>query len=105
MTFGERFKQALEHKDFTQKQFAEKMHVNESAISDYVNDRRYPNIQLVKEFAIELDISLDFLLDHAPRSEKVALSSEEYDLINKFRSLSEDNRDLFCKLIEALSQK
>ena len=105
MTFGERFKLALEQKDFTQKQFAKKMHVSESSISDYVNNRRYPNIQLVKEFATELDISLDLLLDYLPKSGKVVLSSDENEIILKLRSLPKEQQNLIFELIEILSQK
>ena len=103
MTFGEKFKQTLEQRNISQKQFAIKMKISESAVSDYVNYRRLPNILLVREFAKALDVSVDFLLDY--ESEDVALSPEENEIIKKFRSLTSEQQKTIKSLIETLSQK
>ena len=103
MTFGEKFKQTLEQRNISQKQFAIKMKISESAVSDYVNYRRLPNILLVREFAKALDVSVDFLLNS--ESEDVALSPEENEIIKKFRSLTSEQQKTIKSLIETLSQK
>ena len=105
MTFGERFKQTLEQREITQKQFALKMNVSESAISDYVNDRRHPNILLVRDFAKELGVSIDYLLDYHPDSKKVDLSSDEAAMIKALRTFPKEQQDSVKKLVEILSQK
>lgn len=64
------------------------MKISESAVNDYVNYRRLPNILLVREFAKALDVSVDFLPDY--ESEDVALSPEENEIIKKFRSLTSE---------------
>ena len=103
MTFGEKFKQTLEQRNISQKQFAIRMRISESAVSDYVNYRRLPNILLVREFAKALDVSVDFLLDY--ESENVALSPEENEIIKKFRSLTSEQQKMIKYLIDTLSQK
>ena len=103
MTFGEKFKQTLEQRNISQKQFAIKMKISESAVSDYVNYRRLPNILLVREFAKALDVSVDFLLDY--ESEDIALSPEENEIIKQFRSLTKEQQKMIKYLIETLSQK
>ena len=105
MTFGEKFKQTLDQREITQKRFAMKMNVSESAISDYVNDRRQPNILLVREFAKELGVSVDYLLDYVPRSEKVALSPDEETMLTMYRALPKEQQSSLISLLEILSQK
>lgn len=104
MAFGERLKQALEQKDITQKKFAIKMNVSESAISDYVNNRRLPNIILIEDFAKELGVSVDYLLDYHPNPDSVALSPDEAELIKALRTLPKDKRDVLVTLIEMLAE-
>lgn len=105
MTFGERLKEVLEQKEISQKKFAIKLNVSESAISDYVNDRRLPNILLVKDFAKELGVSADYLLDFQPDPEGLALSPKEAALITTLRGLPENKRDIIFSLIETLNEK
>ena len=105
MAFGERFKQALDQKDFTQKQFAIKMNISESAVSDYVNNRRLPNILLICDFAQELGVSVDYLLDYQPIPNNPVLSPTEAELIKVLRVLPKEKQDVIVKLIEMLSEK
>lgn len=105
MTFGERFKEVLEQKEISQKSFAIKMNVSESAISDYVNDRRLPNALLIRDFARELGVSVDYLLDYQPSSETVAVSPKEAALLKKLRKLPKGKREMVTSLVEMLSEK
>lgn len=105
MTFGERLKETLEQRDITQKSFAVKLNVSESAISDYVNNRRLPNLLLIVDFAKELDVSIDYLLDYHPDPNSVALSPAETELIRVLRTLPKDKLDALVSLIETLAEK
>lgn len=105
MTFGERLKEVLAQKDFTQKKFAAKLNISESAISDYVNNRRLPNIILICDFAKELGVSVDYLLDYQPHSDSVTLSPAESELIKALRTLPKEKRAVLVSLIEMLSEK
>lgn len=105
MTFGERFKQVLEQREISQKSFAKKLNVSESAISDYVNDRRTPNLLLVRDFARELGVSVDYLLDYQPNSENVSISLKEAAFLKKLRALPKEKQALVVSLVETLSEK
>jgi transcriptional regulator with XRE-family HTH domain len=67
-TFGERFKQLRLIKNYTQEElvndFNKKYHYNlgKSAISQYENDKRIPEINVLINFANYFDVSIDFLL-------------------------------------------
>lgn len=105
MTFGERLKEVLEQKEISQKKFAIKLNVSESAISDYVNDRRLPNVLLIKDFARELGVSVDYLLDYQSDPDSVAVSPQETALIKKLRTLPKEKQDLIISLIKLLGEK
>ena len=103
MTFGEKFKQTLDQREITQKQFALKMHVSESAISDYVNNRSMPNILLARDFAKELGVSVDYLLDYQPDPKSLAISPEEASMLKEYRSLPDEQQKLIKYLIDTFS--
>ena len=105
MAFGERLKGILEQKEISQKKFALKLNVSESAISDYVNNRRLPNILLVKDFARELNVSVEYLLEFQANPEAVTVSPQETELIKTLRKLPREKRDVIFSLIEMLAEK
>lgn len=105
MAFGERLKQALEQKDISQKKFAIKMKISESAVSDYVNNRRLPNIILIEDFAKELGVSVDYLLDYHPNPDSPALSPDEAELVKTLRTLPKDKRNALISLINTFAEK
>lgn len=104
MTFGDRLREILEQKEIMQKKFAARLNISESAISDYVNDRRLPNILLVNDMAKELGVSVDYLLGYQPAPESVAVSPREVGLIQKFRALPKEKQDIMISLMEMLSE-
>ena len=75
------------------------------AVSDYVNNRRLPNILLICDFAQELGVSVDYLLDYQPIPNNPVLSPTEAELIKVLRVLPKEKRDVIVKLIEMLSEK
>lgn len=105
MTFGQRFKQVLEQREISQKSFAKRLNISESAISDYVNDRRTPNLLPVRDFAKYLGVSVDYLLDYQPNSENVSVSPKEAAFLKKLRALPKEKQALVVSLVDALSEK
>lgn len=71
-TFGERFKELRLKKDFTQHELVEdfnqkfKYNITKSAISQYENNKRLPEINLLIDLAKYFEASTDYLLcnDH-----------------------------------------
>ena len=105
MTFGDKLREILDKKEMQQKEFARIMNITPASLNGYVTNRRLPNILLVKEFAKALGVSVDYLLDYVPKSEKVALSPDEVDMLEAFRSLHDEQQKMIKYLIETLSQK
>jgi|GEM_PF-1179628 len=90
-TFGDRFKQLRLEKGLTQNDIATVFYLKNSHISKYENNVHMPEIPLLQRFADFFDVSTDYLLcridtKHIPPG----LTSLEYNLINKFRTLDND---------------
>lgn len=83
-TFGTKFRKLRLLKNLTQEQlvndFNKKFHysLTKSAISQYENNKRYPEITALVDFAKYFEISLDFLLSEG----KVKNKSLEEDVSN-----------------------
>ena len=105
MTFGDKLREILDKKEMQQKEFAKIMNITPASLNGYVTNRRLPNILLVKEFAKELGVSVDYLLDYQPNQESVFLSSSEEAMLTTFRDLPDDRKKIVRALIEMLSQK
>lgn len=61
-TIGDRLKYSLEIRKLTQKEFAQRINVTESAISRYINDERVPRADTLVSICRELGVSADWLL-------------------------------------------
>ncbi|EGT2198689.1 TPA: XRE family transcriptional regulator [Clostridioides difficile] len=67
-TFGERFKQLREEKKLTQDELVSKFNkvyftsFNKSTISQYENNKRKPEINVLENWADFFDVSIDYLL-------------------------------------------
>lgn len=62
MTIGERLKKVLDEKGMMQKELAEKIGVNEMAISRYIHGGRIVSVSILIEICKELNVSADYLL-------------------------------------------
>lgn len=50
-------------KHLTQEELAQKLNVTRQAISNWENDKNYPNVEILKNIAEELDLRLSDVLD------------------------------------------
>lgn len=62
--FGRKLKNLREQAGLTQEELAKKFNLLKSSISMYENNIRFPNIELIKDFAVYFNVSIDYLLDH-----------------------------------------
>ena len=95
----EYLKLALKARGITQRELGERIGCSESAISQYVNDRRSPDYETLLKMAEELDTSVEFLLrgsEHAP-----IINSNVIDL----SELSEDQRTLIKAILRLNPQQ
>lgn len=103
MNFGDKLREILEQKEIKQKDFAHRMNISTGSISDYVTNRRLPNLLLVRDFAKELGVSVDYLLDYQPHPDSLAVSPAETALLKELRALPEEKRELVFSLVKMLS--
>lgn len=61
MEFGERLLLVLKEKEITQRELAEKININETALSRYVNCARKPRMDILVNIARALNVSVEYL--------------------------------------------
>lgn len=94
MTFGERLRKLRKEKGLTLADLEDRFNRGRTAFSNYENNYRKPNMNLVKELADFFEVSVDYLLG---REEKVKEKAEKIELIsirnfaNGQALLNEDN--------------
>lgn len=61
-TFGKRLEFLLDLKDIQKKQLAEALNVSPTAVSNYINDKRKPDLNILAKIADFLNVDANFLL-------------------------------------------
>ena len=61
MEFGERLLLVLKERTTTQRELAEKININETALSRYVNGSRKPRMDILVNIARALNVSVEYL--------------------------------------------
>lgn len=61
-TFGKRLKGLRKHHDLTQKNLATKLGIGQTTIANYENDSRFPNHDILNQFANFFNVSIDYLV-------------------------------------------
>ena len=61
MEFGERLLLVLKERAITQRELAEKININETALSRYVNGSRKPRMDILVNIARALNVSVEYL--------------------------------------------
>lgn len=114
-SLGERIKQVIKDSAFTQKDFAQKLSITETTVSNYITGKRIPDALLVARFASLSGINLNWLLNGEgsmfleetvngePRAGKgtaegIALLKEEIVVL---RQQNHDLREILLKLSSA----
>lgn len=62
VTFGSRMRTVRRQADLTLEQLAEKLQTTKATLSRYENNKRYPDINILKEIARVLDVDVNYLL-------------------------------------------
>lgn len=105
MTFGERLRDVIERKEFTQTKLAETLNITLSTFNGYVNDYRLPNLLLIVRMAEILGVTTDYLLGCESTPENIPLSNDERGLLSNLRSLDKEQQEIIFKLAEMLTKK
>lgn len=94
MKLGDNLKELIEQHDMTQKQLARKLDITPAALGNYIRNIREPDYDTLIRIADFFHVSIDFLLNHYVDSQT---THEEELLLNIFRSLSIDQRELYLE--------
>ena len=96
MSFGNRLRKLRKENNLSQKELAKKFNTSKTAISNYENDYRKPNMDLISEFASFFNVTVDYLLDRTdirkielPKEIKIFLDKYGIDYIKSARFAQE----------------
>lgn len=88
MIFGNRLKALREARGLSRKAFAEAMGVSYSTISKYENGERFPDLDLLRKFAVYFNVSADYLIGITPIPSAIAGEREL-----RSANISNDSKD------------
>lgn len=104
VTLGERIKSIRTKKNISQKELAEALNVNRSAISLYETNRKSPSRENTYKIATVLGVSIDYLLgmqtDLSLETEKI--NSETAHLMKRLDKMPQETKQNIIKLIDDL---
>lgn len=101
--FGKRLTTAREAKNLTKQKLGEVVGVHHSQIGRYEKGEASPAAEVLKKMANALDVSTDYLMN-GTTADLAAENINDKTLINQFNrisELSEDNKTVVSKLIDA----
>lgn len=90
MTFGERIIEARKKLHLNQKQLAEILEITPTRLNYWENNKREPDIAMIKSLAKALEVSADYLIGNEFGLLK---SNEEELLLEAFHHLNEEGRE------------
>ena len=101
MAFNDRLKEARINAGLTQEQLAEKLGMGKSTIAGYEKGNREPNMLTVKGLMNVLKVDANFLWqDEMNDSLELVVSSYEWNIIKKYRTLDEYGIDLVDTVLD-----
>ncbi|MED1302979.1 MerR family transcriptional regulator [[Bacillus thuringiensis] serovar konkukian] len=104
VTLGERIKSIRMKKNISQKELAEALNVNRSAISLYETNRKSPSRENTYKIATVLGVSIDYLLglqtDSSLQTENI--NAETARLMKRLDSVPPETKQTIIKLIDDL---
>lgn len=105
-TFKERLKQTCKETGISQKYLTDKIGRKNTYLNDIWNGKCALKPEDLNSFADTLGVSPDYLIGETdnptPDSTPVQLSPEEEEMLELYRDISPEKRELFKKIIEQL---
>lgn len=95
MLFNEILRELISERELTQKQIANDLHIPVSTLGGYVQGTSEPDFEMLKSLARYFDTTPDYLLGFT--SNVTTNTFKEESLLRIFRTLSEDQQDLYLE--------
>ena len=99
------FGKILQIKKISAYKLAKDTGISQGLMNEYKNGVKIPTVQNLTKIADYLDCSIDYLLGRDWGSNISGLSNTEKEIIDKFRSLSDEGRDYILKTLDIASYK
>lgn len=107
--FADILKRLRKNRNLNQKQFANKVFVSPSAISQYETGRIMPSRETLERIAKYFDVSTDYLLGTSPIAEVEELLNQDYctgvtvsELVDKCMNVKGKHRETLLDIVESL---
>lgn len=101
-----RLRELRNEKGISQQTIADLLHVSQQSITNYESGKNEPDIQALCVLADYFGTSVDYLIGHTDFRDKIEprnpydLNAQESDMVDRFRLLSEDERNALNVLID-----
>ena len=106
MGIPERLKEYMDDHDMRQKELAGKLDIPLSTLNGYLTGRRQMPHDILRMIAEKLEVTTDYLYGLTDDSQRpFRLSKAERDLIQGFRQLSRDQKELIAQNIRFMQQQ
>ena len=104
--FADRVKYLRQSRELNQVQFAQKMGVTKQSVSNWENDNIMPSVDMLERIADYFKVSTDYLLGLTDEPEPpMHISKEEKALVETYRSLSREQRELISQTIRLMGEQ
>lgn len=104
--YGERAKEWITDHDLKQKRLAIEFGITPSAISNYVTGRSMMPVDILVKMSEKFGVSVDYLVGMTDDPGlPIALSQSERQLIENFRTLSREQKELILKNIAFMQEQ
>ena len=106
MHYRQRLKEWIADRDLKQKALAKELGVSESVISNYLTGRTQMTIEMLVKMAEYFGVSVDYLAGVTDYPEiPVGLSRTERQLVESFRTLNREQRELIIKNVMIMQEQ
>lgn len=98
--FNEKLKAARKQKGLSQTELGKLLGVQAQTISNWENGKSEPNLKTINKLCEALDVPLRYFINEERVDYQLTL--EEAFVINKYRELSDDGKNIIISLIKTL---
>lgn len=106
MSYAARMKEWITDHDLRQKALAKEFHITEAAFSHYMTGRSDVSVDVLVKFAKYVGLSMDYLVGLSDEPlPAMQLSAAERQLVEKFRTLSYEQKELIVKTIALMQEQ
>ena len=106
MHYGSRMKEWIVDHDIRQKTLAKEFNVTQSMMSHYMTGRNEITVDVLVKFAKRSGLSMDYLVGLTDQPQpSMELSAAERKLVEGFRTLSREQKELIVKNISIMQEQ